>query len=78
METGSKGENTALSLTHLHSLGLCYVIWEEEMIAFVHSPSFQIPSLHGVPKSGLHWHIWLNDEQIKSEKSFSVLKILSL
>lgn len=75
METGPKGENTALSFTDLHSLGLYDVVWEEEVI--VQSLSFQIPSLRGVPKSGLDWQIWLNDDQIKSENSFSVLKVSS-
>lgn len=52
-ETGSKRENTVFSWTHLHSLGLCVVTWEEEVIAFVHSPSFQNLSLGGILKSGL-------------------------
>lgn len=76
METGSKGgakhspflDPSLLPWPLLDNLG-------EEVIAFVHSPSFQIFSLHGVPKSGLYWQIWLNDDQIKSEKSFSVLKV---
>lgn len=51
METGPKGENTALSFTHLHSLGLYDAVWEEEVI--VHSLSFQSPCPHGLPKSGL-------------------------
>lgn len=76
METGSKGggkhspflDPSPFPWPLLDNLG-------EEVTTFVHSPSFQVSSLHGVPQSGLYWQIWLNDDQIKSEKSFSVLKV---
>lgn len=79
METGPNGENTALSLTHLHSLGLDDGGWEEQVTdcALVYSLNLQIPSPLGVPKSDLDWQIWLNDDQIKSENSFAVLKVPS-
>lgn len=72
------GDSAALSLTLLHSLGLYIVVWEEEVVVYLWISQLPDPFPPWGPQIGLDWQIWLDDDQIKSENSFSVLKVSSL